>query len=264
MKAGNGEGMALPANESVREPARGPGRPSLSNEALLDRALVLFLESGFERTSIDAICSAAGMAKRTFYQRYGDKLAFFKAALERAIEEWILPIEALEACMVDDLEETLLRIGRRLVANVMSEDGIRLLRITNAESPRIPEIGAFTYEAGTRRTIEWLAGLFRRRLGCDEAEAQNAAIVYMYIVVGGPPTAKAWGVNLDADEVDSTIRYAVHVLLHGLLPEVDPTTAPARMEATDSTSAELERLRQENEQLRRMLVDSMLKSQTVS
>ncbi|WP_395397080.1 TetR/AcrR family transcriptional regulator [Novosphingobium sp. BL-8A] len=242
-------------------PARGPGRPSLSNEALLDRALVLFLESGFERTSIDAICAAAGMAKRTFYQRYGDKLTFFKATLERAIEEWILPLEALEACVVDDLEETLLRVGRRLVTNVMSEDGIRLLRITNAESPRIPEIGAFTYEAGTRRTIEWLAGLFHRRLGCDAAEAHNAAIVYMYIVVGGPPTATAWGVTLDADEVDGNIRYAVHVLLHGLLPKTDGSAAPERKELPDSAAAELERLRGENEQLRRMLVDSMLKSQ---
>src|ERR1700756_978146 len=83
---------------------RGPGRPTLSNEELLDKALDIFLEKGFERTSIDAITAAAGMAKRTVYLRYSDKTALFKAALERAIEEWIVPIAVLRAAETDDLE----------------------------------------------------------------------------------------------------------------------------------------------------------------
>ncbi|WP_243652465.1 TetR/AcrR family transcriptional regulator [Novosphingobium sp. PhB165] len=228
---------------------------------MLDRALVLFLESGFERTSIDAICAAAGMAKRTFYQRYGDKLTFFKAALERAIEDWILPLETLEACESEDFEDTLLRIGRRLVANVMSEDGIRLLRITNAESARIPEIGAFTYNAGTGPTVDWLASLFRRRLECGEEQARNAATAYMYIVVCGPPTVTAWGMTVSAAEIESNIRYAVHVLLHGLLSGADGRRAPERNGAPESATLELQQLRRENEQLRRLLVDSMLNAQ---
>ena len=38
--------------------SRGPGRPSLTNEQLLHKALDLFLENGFERTTIDAITAA--------------------------------------------------------------------------------------------------------------------------------------------------------------------------------------------------------------
>ena len=64
-----------------RREARRPGRPTLSDAQLLDIALDLFLENGFERTSIDAITAAAGMAKRTVYARYGDKETLFKAAL---------------------------------------------------------------------------------------------------------------------------------------------------------------------------------------
>ena len=145
-----GGAKAAPTNKG----GRGPGRPTLSNEELLDKALDLFLEEGFERTSIDAITAAAGMAKRTVYLRYGDKKSLFKAALQRAIEEWIVPIEELRAAECDDLEETLLNIGRILLANIMSPGGIRLLRITNAESGRLPEIGAFTYQRGTERTID--------------------------------------------------------------------------------------------------------------
>ena len=75
------------AAQTAKRNRRGPGRPTLSNEELLDTALDLFLENGFERTSIEAICSAAGMAKRTVYARYGDKTSLFQAAINRAIDD---------------------------------------------------------------------------------------------------------------------------------------------------------------------------------
>ena len=84
------------------------------------------------------------MAKRTVYLRYGNKTRLFKASLQRAIEEWIVPVDRLRAAETDDAEETLLRIGQLLVANILSPAGLRLMRITNAESARMPEIGAFT------------------------------------------------------------------------------------------------------------------------
>jgi TetR/AcrR family transcriptional repressor of mexJK operon len=115
---------------------RRPGRPTLSNEELLDAALDLFLENGFERTGIEAIAVAAGMAKRTVYARYADKTTLFKAALTRAIEEWIVPVDALRAVEGDDVEDTLLRIGQILVRNVLRPDGQRLLRLTNAVAGR--------------------------------------------------------------------------------------------------------------------------------
>src|SRR5580704_13171607 len=128
---------ANPQSASIRAASRGdtkqrqgPGRPTLSNEELLDKAVDLFLEKGFERTTIDAITASAGMAKRTVYLRYGDKTALFKAALQRAIEDWIVPVEQLRAAESDDVEDTLLRVGQILMENLMSPAGLRLLRIT--------------------------------------------------------------------------------------------------------------------------------------
>src|SRR5579864_3977103 len=96
------------STRAAASPRRPRGRPSLSNEELLATALDIFLEKGFERTTIDAITEAAGVAKRTVYLRYGDKKALFKAALQRAIEEWIIPVVQLRAAETPDLEETLL------------------------------------------------------------------------------------------------------------------------------------------------------------
>lgn len=239
---------------------RRPGRPTLSNEALLDKALDIFLEKGFDGASIDAITAAAGMAKRTVYARYGDKLTLFRAALHRAIEEWIVPLEALAAVETDDTEETLLAIGRVLVGNIMKPAGIRLMQITNAESGRMPEIGAYTYQLGTERTIHYLADLFRRRIGPADAPAQHwtdAAIAFLYLVVTGPPTMTAWGMHLEPEEIERHTEQGVRIFLHGLSP-TPPAAAPVESEASGS-----EDLRDENRRLRSLLIASMLEVQSL-
>ncbi len=252
---------------------RARGRPTLSNAELLDKALDLFLENGFERTSIDAITSSAGMAKRTVYLRYKDKTALFKAALQRAIEEWIVPVAQLRGAESDDFEETLLRVGQILVANIMSPAGLRLLRITNAESVRTPEIGVYTYRHGTERTITYLADLFRRRVSSGAtamADAEEAAVAFLYLVVCGPATMTAWGMVLDDAAIDRHTRYCVQLFLHGLLPREavseklhggDHTGRRSESGVGQKSTTESQRLNaleNENRRLKKLLLDSML------
>ncbi len=234
---------------SLSEPARRrPGRPSLSNEQLLDIALDLFLEQGFERTSIEAICAAAGMAKRTVYARYGDKESLFRAALQRAIEEWIVPIERLRAAEVEDLEASLLAIGEILLANIMSPAGLRLLRLTNAESGRSPEIGAYNVQQGTEPTIEFLAELFARRLSSEGKgllDPRDAAEGFLHLVTG-PGIDAAWGLQRDEAALARHIRSSVRLFLHGALPrdagEADEATRMRKLLA--ETASALEGMRQ--------------------
>ncbi|MFA7602163.1 MAG: TetR/AcrR family transcriptional regulator [Novosphingobium sp.] len=203
-----------------RAPRR-PGRPTLSDEQLLDIALDLFLEHGFERTSIDAITSAAGMAKRTVYARYADKETLFKAALGRAIDEWLVPVERLRAAEQDDLEKTLLAIAQMLLTNILSPAGMRLLRLSNAVSVSMPEIAAANTRMGTEPTLAYLADLFRRRLLPSDApapEADEAALAFLHLVVGGPASTAAWGVVLDDVAIERHTRYCVRLFLHGALP----------------------------------------------
>ena len=237
----------------ARREARRPGRPTLSDEQLLDIALDLFLEHGFERTSIDAITAAAGMAKRTVYARYGDKKTLFKAALTRAIEEWIVPVERLRAAESGDVEATLLAIAQILSANILSPAGLRLLRLTNAVSGRMPEIGAYSTQKGTEPTLAYLADLFRRRLlpkDVPEQEADEAALGFLHLVTG-PAINAAWGVVLDEEAIDRHTRYCVRVFLHGALPPPNSAGVEAenlRLKALAEEAARL--LAQVQERLR--------------
>ena len=265
-KLGNG------AEISAGKARRSPGRTTLSqtkqrNLELLDKALDLFLENGFERTTIDAIAASVGMAKRTVYLRYGNKTGLFKASLQRAIEEWIVPVERLRAAETADAEETLLRIGQILVANIMSPAGLRLMRITNAESGRMPEIGAFTNEQGTAPTLAYLTDLIRRRIrpeGIEIADPKEAAMAFLYLVVGGPASMTAWGVVLDEITIDKHTRYCVHLFLHGLLHPVRRQNANLQqVDETSQVRCELTILEQENRRLKLLWAEAMLELATL-
>jgi TetR/AcrR family transcriptional regulator, mexJK operon transcriptional repressor len=211
-------------------PRPGPGRPSREqreqrNQELLDRALDLFLDRGFEGTTVEAIIEEVGMARRTVYARYGDKLTLFKAALQRAIDDWIVPPERLREAESDDLEETLLRIARMWVANVRTQSGMRLVRIANTEVFRRPEIAAYLWEQTAQPTIGYLTDLFRRRLrpGAGKiTDAEDAAAAFLILVVEGSIQLAVWG-KVPDDDFDRQIVYRTRLFLSGALAEdLDP------------------------------------------
>jgi TetR/AcrR family transcriptional regulator, mexJK operon transcriptional repressor len=207
-----------------RRTGRSPGRPTREqgeqrNRDLLERALDHFLEKGFEGTTIDAITASLGMAKRTVYARYGDKANLFKAAMQRGIDDWLVPVDSLRAAETDDLEESLHAIARILVANMMSPAGLRLLRITNTESYRMPEIGTYSYKRGTGQTIAFLVELFGRRLPPDAelADPEEVALAFLNLILG-EARAVAWGMEIDPGQIDRHARFRVRLFLRGILP----------------------------------------------
>lgn len=245
------EGDVLEESEQSPPVRRGPGRPSRSNAELLDLSLDLFFEHGFERTSIDAICAAAGMAKRTVYARYGDKTTLFKAALKRAIERWIVPVGQLRVVETGDLDTSLLNIARILVANIISPAGLRLMRLTNAESGRMPDIGVYTVKHGTEPTVAYLTELFHRHLdrdGIPFEHAEDAAMAFLHLVVGGSGNNFAWGLEMDSEAVERHTRYCVELFLHGLLPPSGDSAG-----AMIATQLEMENLR-----LKKLLAEKMI------
>ena len=63
-------------------PTRAEAQRRLGN--MLETAMRLFLERGYEAVSVEEIAKQAGVAKRFIYARYDDKSELFGAAVEHA------------------------------------------------------------------------------------------------------------------------------------------------------------------------------------
>jgi len=202
----------------------GAGRPTREQAQqrmaeLLDAALDMFLDRGFELTTIEAIAQSLGMTKRTVYARYADKAALFRAAVRQAIEQWVIG----EDCLLDlgsrELPDALTEIARIRVKHLVSPQGIRLQRILAAESYRFPELASLTNDQGSQPLIDFLAGLLSRHAAEGSIRLDRpalAATVFFSMVVGGQVRIAVHGMAPDMKVVEDRIAFSVDLFLTGL------------------------------------------------
>jgi len=68
-----------------------------TRDAILDAAIDLFVKEGFEKTSMDAIALAAGVAKGTLYYHFASKEGIIDAVVERYARTMEARLDAVEA-----------------------------------------------------------------------------------------------------------------------------------------------------------------------
>lgn len=213
--------------------ARSRGRPRRGetdqrNDELLRHALDQFLEKGFAGTTLNAITASLGMSKQTVYLRYGDKLNLFREALRRATDDWMVPLDDLRSLEVEDVEQSLILIADKIVETLMSPTGQKLIRITNAESYRMPEIGEQTYTRGQAQIAQYLADFFRRRIFAGDdypRDLGDLAITFLNLL-SSPARINAWGLESEETDLRKFAERRVKLFLHGVL-----AASPVRTDA---------------------------------
>ncbi len=220
----------------------GGGRPTKlaaleRDERLLAIATAMFMEQGFEGTSMDALAEAAAVGKATLYARYADKAALFGAVLRRRILQIYGPLEEEFSLVREgaDLADTLRAVGRRLVARALAPDAAALGRILAAQGVRFPELGELAVREGLTRQIRLVATVLARfadRHPTRFDDVEVAADLFLSITLGQAAKAALYGVPFDEHQWERRLDMAVDVFLHGYLggtneqPASD--TAPAQ------------------------------------
>ena len=104
-----------------------PGRPRSikSHQAILKATLELLGDVGFDRLSIEAVASRAGVGKTTIYRRYSSKAELVADAIESIRQNVIIPDTGNLGQDLDELIEntaqiTLTPLGRQTVATIVS------------------------------------------------------------------------------------------------------------------------------------------------
>jgi AcrR family transcriptional regulator len=103
------------------------GRPrsNQSHQAILQATLKLLAEVGFERMSIEAIATCAGVGKTTIYRRYNSKEELVADAIESLRAEVVIPDTGtlwgdMDALIHNAAQITLNPVGRQAVAMIIS------------------------------------------------------------------------------------------------------------------------------------------------
>jgi TetR/AcrR family transcriptional repressor of mexJK operon len=136
------------------------GRPKDPEKrvAILTAAGQLFLEHGYERTSVDAIAADAGVSKLTVYSHFEDKEALFKALIAAKCEQYLEgrdwePLVRLSPGVA------LRRLGQGFMGLVLNPDVLALYRVLMAQATQDPKTNVLFYDSGPRATLSALAQL---------------------------------------------------------------------------------------------------------
>ncbi|HEX7301287.1 TetR/AcrR family transcriptional regulator [Lentzea sp.] len=112
--------------------------------AIVDAATALFLESGYDKTSLARIADAAGVSKATLFKQFPTKAELFDAIVT---DYWRTEEGALTP-PPGDPGAGLTALGNRYVALLTRPGMVALFRIVIAEAPRFPELGQTQFRLG--------------------------------------------------------------------------------------------------------------------
>ena len=204
------------------------GRPTKAaaaerDERLLEIAARMFMEHGFDATSMDGLAEAAAVGKATVYARYADKAALFAAVLHRRILQVYLPLEE-EFADLDEagtaLGEVLRLVARRLLDQLLSPDAVAVSRILAAQSARFPELGRLAVQEGTFRQTKLVETILARFAGGSSYRVDDlelAADLFLSMALGRAARIKLFGVPVDVEQAKRRVDAAVDMFLNGFL-----------------------------------------------
>ena len=205
------------------------GRPTKSaaierDLRLLDAATGLFLERGFDATSMDAVAESARVSKLTVYGQYRDKRGLFEAVLKREIGRWLAPLATAaeihcKGTSVTSIEKQLIDLGRQIIPISNSRGCRAVTRILAAQAPNFPELAELAYREGWSRAVSRVTELLNQMVGhgMSKLDTKIAAECYLDIVVGTSTRAGIHGLPLDIAVEEKRMRAAVKMFLKGIL-----------------------------------------------
>jgi AcrR family transcriptional regulator len=162
-----------PARKSAARATVRLGRPPKElegevEERILDAARKVFLEHGFEGSSVDQIAVAARAGKPTIYARIGDKRALFTAVVMRDVVGRIAQFKSDDVPTGEAIEQRLVRVAIAMLQWTLESDRMALLRLAIAEVNRFPEIASQVSRNAQQLSTQVAVGFLGEMAKTDE------------------------------------------------------------------------------------------------
>ncbi|MDV7341795.1 TetR/AcrR family transcriptional regulator [Terasakiella sp. A23] len=186
---------------------------------IIEAARQVFLEKGFELTSMDEIAKRAKVSKRTVYSNFGSKEDLFSGLMHEVCES---KREKVELYIDEDLplEEALNELGRRFLQMIFEPEGMNLVRMMIGNANAFPQMGDDFYKQGPKEVIEYVAAYLDSWAEKGVLKIEDSFISAQGLLASmfGVHQMKCLMSNCEAPDSDmqaKMVRIAVSQFLHG-------------------------------------------------
>ena len=221
-------GMAVPTYYRWRQWARTEGAKRTltagasdpTRRRILDAARMQFLDDGFG-ASVEGVARAAGVTRRTVYDRFGSKERLFGEVVQALYDRLIPPVLLIDPG--GDLESMLDACGRYLIEFLFNPETVALMRIALGEYREHPELTSLAYAMRSSSAVPNVAGTIAARLKkemaagrLDRVDPRLAAESFIGAFVAHARHRALIGEMPATDELERRLRFAIRLLLDGL------------------------------------------------
>lgn len=130
-------------------------RVNTTSEKILQAALTVFLEVGFDHASLDKIAALAGVTKPTVYSHFGSKIGLLQAVAQQQTQQTLAQF-SLNLQATGNVRRDLTGFAKVFLTNALHPEAIRLHRFAIVEAMSHPELVAPLLSAGPQKLAEVL------------------------------------------------------------------------------------------------------------
>lgn len=202
--------MGRPTSEESRE----------LGEQVIRAALALFLEKGYDATSMEAIASAADISKRTLYARYNDKGTLFLEALRWSMKDWVFSLPPAIELDDEPLEAALLLAAKALLQQALDPKYVKLGRIAAAKADLFHTETAYNYNMSLSprvRIIFDILNVHRDELKEEYLQdLETTAELFVSLISGIPSRLASFGTLRNKSHEQQRVHLAVQLFVSGI------------------------------------------------
>jgi AcrR family transcriptional regulator len=200
--------------------ARG-GRPTVERAAAIEQAILdvarrLFLDNGYDATSMEAVAAAAGVSKGTLYARYPTKSVLIRAVVKQQTDAWTATYVRNEP-LPQDFKQRLQHFARGTLAALMDPECRPYRRLAHHAAIGDREFTSALYELALTPAIADLSAEIARGAADFPAPLRNperVARMFLAMLYGWWAEREAAG-GATQDEANAYADHAVDVLFYG-------------------------------------------------
>lgn len=143
-------------------------------EHILWSAKDVFLELGFERTSMDVVAARASTSKRSLYAHFPGKDVLFRAVFDLARTMYLNRLKTPDTYSQDATEAVTVYCARFLQL-LLREPALRTCRMGIAEAERLPDASSQYHDAIFRTSQDRLAAFITEQFRIQEPASAELA-----------------------------------------------------------------------------------------
>jgi AcrR family transcriptional regulator len=153
---------------SPAPPPRWQRRPEARPDEILDAALAVFGEFGFDRAKLDDVARLAGVSKGTLYLYFDSKESLFREMVRAKVVASLAESETYVRNYEGPARELLVELIRRMYGRVRREPLTRIARLVQGELGHFPELARFYFDEVILRARRLVEQVLERGMATGE------------------------------------------------------------------------------------------------